>query len=204
MKRLSLLLIFAVAILFFGCQKDQLTEPDQVDQANVELKVVQHDFTGQCLPTLTGVTDCGIVHELANGNIKVTGFQSVWYDLTNDPLTTGHTYWNEDMIIYADGKTAKVWGKATLVLDDDLGEWAFTLKGIMYIKEGSDDILVPICDMDPMAPLPEAVIVGICKGVGKSGAVKGMVGEWTYRMDMQAGFYYTINGWYKYGNGQQP
>lgn len=202
MKRLSLLLIFGVAILFSGCQKDQPVGPDENDQAIPELKVVKHEFTGLCLPTPIGITDCGTIEELPNGIIKNTGFQSVWYDDTDDPYTTGHTYWNENMLIAADGKTSKAWGKATLVLDDGLGEWAFSLQGISYIKEGSDDILVAICDMDPGAPPPAAIIYGVCKGVGKSGAVKGMVGEWTYMMDMQGGFFYTINGWYKHGNGQ--
>ena len=202
MKRLSLLLIFGSAMLFFGCQKDQAVIPDEGDQPVSELKVIKHDFSGFCVPTDNPI-ECGVVHELPNGNIKVTGFQSIWHDETNDPLTTGLTYWNEDMIFYADGKTSKAWGKATLVLDNDLGEWDFTLNGISYIKEGSDDVLVPICEMDLSNP-PEAIIYGVCKGIGKSGAVKGMVGEWTYRMDMQNGLFYTITGWYKYGNGQKP
>jgi len=197
MKRLKLILLFiGVTMMFFGCQKDNAVDPIEGDQLNPQLKAEKIYFEGLCLPTLEPI-ECGESHELPNGMVKVTGFQSVWQDVTNDPLTTGFTYWDEDMLFSKDRKSAKVWGKATLVLDGDRGEWHFSMQGIWYIKEGSDDLLAPICDLPPPpTPLPSSIIYAVCKAVGKSGEVKGMVGEWTYVMDTDAGFYYVISGWY--------
>ena len=112
MKKLSLLLIFTAAIVLFGCQKDSEVTLDQDNQVVPEQKAQKIYFEGRCLPTETGVTNCGEKHELPNGNIKVTGFQSVWEDVTTFPpwptgapslLTSGYTYWNEDMIWWGPG-----------------------------------------------------------------------------------------------------
>lgn len=200
MKRTNLMLVFiGVAIIFSGCSKENSVEPDQNDLLNPVLKASKTYFGGEALPTDEDVI-CGESHYLPNGKIKVTGFQSVWQDVSDndDPLTTGFSYWDQDMFFAADGKSAKLWGKATLVLDDNLGEWHFSFQGNWVIKEGSDDVLVPICDLPPPpTPMPSSIITGVCKAVGKSGEVKGMVGEWTYIMDTDAGFFYVIEGWYR-------
>jgi len=197
MKKLKLILLFfGATMIIFSCSKENSFDQDQSDLQNPTLKADKIFWEGTCLPTLEPII-CGESHELPNGMVKVTGFQSVWQDVTNDPLTSGHTYWNEDMIFSKDRKSAKVWGKAILVLDGDRGEWHFSMQGTWYIKEGSDDLLAPICDLPPPpTPLPSSIIYAVCKAVGKSGEVKGMVGEWTYVMDTDAGFYYVISGWY--------
>ena len=198
MKKLKLILLFLGAIaIISSCSKDESLDQDQSDPISTTTKAHKVYFEGMCLPTPNPV-ECGQSHELPNGMIKVTGFQSIWQDVTNDLLTSGHTYWDEDMIFSKDKKSAKVWGKAILVLDDNRGEWHFSMQGTWTIKEGSEDLLAPICDLPPPpTPLPCSIIYAVCKGVGKSGEVKGMVGEWTYIMDTEAGFYYTISGWYK-------
>ena len=192
-----MLVLFGAAIIFSGCSKENLLEPDQNDLQNPELKASKIYFEGLCLPTPVPI-ECGEAHYLPNGKIKVTGFQSVWQDVIPDePLLTGYSHWDQDLFFSADGKSAHLWGKATLVLDDDQGEWDFSFQGEWIIKEGSEDVLLPICDLPPPPePMPSSIITGVCKAVGKSGAVKGMVGEWTYVMDTDAGFFYTINGWY--------
>jgi len=197
MKRLSLLLFLGAIIIISGCSKDDSIDQDQTNLQDPTLKAEKIYFDGLCLPTLEPIV-CGESHELPNGMVKVTGFQSVWQDVTGDELTTGYTYWDEDMLFSKDRKSAKVWGKAILVLDDERGEWHFSMQGSWVIKEGSDDLLAPICDLPPPpAPLPSSIITGVCKAVGKSGEVKGMVGEWTYVMDTDAGFFYVITGWYR-------
>jgi hypothetical protein len=192
-----MLVLIGAAIILSGCSKEESVNPDQSDPLNSELKADKIYFEGAALPTLEPVI-CGDAHYLPNGIIKVTGFQSVWEDVIPEhPLLTGFSHWDQDMRFAADGKSCKTWGKATLVLDNNLGEWHFSFQGNWVIKEGSDDVLLPICDLPPPpTPMPSSIITGVCKAVGKSGAVKGMVGEWTYIMDTDAGFFYTINGWY--------
>jgi hypothetical protein len=193
MKNFSLVLILIAAIVFFGCQKDTQISSDEGVQSISQLKADKIPFTGIC--TFVDILACGSQHEMGNGMVKITGFQSIWYDNTSDPLTTGHTYWHEDFLIAKDGKSTKVWGKATLVLDDEKGEWEFSMQGSVDVKEGEEGVIEPACPVN-IGP-PASTIIGVCKATGKSGMVKGMVGEWTYTLDTDTGFYYKVDGWYR-------
>ena len=76
-------------------------------------------------------------------------------------------------MIEPDGKTAKVWGKCDLNLDNNVGMWKMSWHGYIYAYEGYDlrNGLVPCT--------AECVVMG----QGKSGEVKGMVSKANYEMD---------------------
>ena len=191
MKRIILLLVLGATMIFSGCQKDNPEELCQGEQTTPLLKATQVLFEGVCQnPT---IIYCGDIQELPNGMVKVMNFESEWEDYTNDPLTTGRSHWIENFLISKDQKSAKIWGKATLTVED--GEWAYSMQGYMNAK--GDAIVIPPC-AGPPAPCE---IYARVHAVGKSGAVKGMVGEWIYVMDFDGfpdAFEYEITGWYQY------
>ena len=100
-----------------------------------------------------------------------------WYETSTDPMVTGPSIWYESWLIEADGSSAKVGGKA----DIDLvigGTWAVSWHGTITANEGYT-LHNP---EDPFTAVAYAV------GTGKTGAVKGMVAHWTYRMDFDGTF----------------
>lgn len=195
MKKLSLLLIAGIAIsfMFFGCQKDDPIEPYQDNLLTTELKAEKVYFEGLCQNP--NIIYCGDIQVLSNGMVKLTNFESEWEDNTNDPLTTGKSHWIENFTFSKDATSCHIWGKATLTVNG--GVWELSMQGQMYAKEGY--VLGPPCGGPPVP----CEIYARCKAVGKSGVVKGMVGEWEYTFDWNgfpAPFEYTINGWYKHSN----
>jgi hypothetical protein len=191
MKRLSFLLIFGAALLFFfGCQKDNPLEPTQGEQLTPELKVERVSFEGVCQNP--AILYCGDIQELPNGMIKVMNFESEWEDYTNDPMTTGKSHWFENFIISKTGASYKFWGKATLTTD--FGEWEYSMHGYSYAQPGY--VILPPCAGPPVPSESDAYV----HAVGKSGAVKGMVGEFRYYMDWQGfpqPFEWVVTGWYQ-------
>ena len=193
MKRIGLLMVLGATMIFSACQKDSPEELVQGDQLTPVLKATQVYFEGLCQNGT--ILYCGDIQELPNGMVKVMNFESEWEDNTNDPLTTGRTHWVEHFLISKDQKSAKVWGKATLTVEG--GEWAFSMQGNMKAK-GNALLIAPCAGM----PAPCEIYARV-QAVGKSGVVKGMVGEWIYTMDFDGfaagdAFEYEITGWYQY------
>jgi len=191
MKRLCLLLVLGATIVFSGCQKDSPEVPSQGEQITPQLKATQVQFEGVCKNG--AIIYCGDIKELPNGMIKVFNFESEWEDETNDPLTTGISHWVENFIFAKDGKSYRFWGKATLTTD--FGVWEYSLHGNSYAKEGYTT--GPPCAGPPVP----SESFGYIHAVGKSGAVKGMVGEWFYYMDWYGfpqAFEWEVTGWYHY------
>jgi hypothetical protein len=194
MKKLSVLLILGIAMVFFGCQKESPDEPGLDEPSTPALKAEKVYFEGVCQNPV--IIYCGDVQELPNGIVKVFNFESEWDDNTNDPLTTGKSHWVENFWFSKDKKNSKAWGKSTLTVEG--GEWEISFKGYSVAKESFE--LGPPC---PGPPVPFETTGGHCNAVGKSGVVKGMVGEWNYYMDWNGvpqPFEYEIWGWYKYPN----
>ncbi|MEN8156775.1 MAG: hypothetical protein ABFS10_07485 [Bacteroidota bacterium] len=191
MKRLNLLgLVIGAAILFSGCAKEDFSPPgsDPADQATPSLKAAKKatSFTGVCIPTdIPG--DPGILKPLPNGKALLRGFMSVWYDDATDPLVTGQTTWYAKEKDEADGSFT-YWGKAELLVDEDLGKWDMSWKGNggPVLNEAGD-----VIGLD---------LVAYVVGQGKEGAVKGLVAKWTYTMHWDFAvpetFVYNITGSY--------
>lgn len=191
MKRIALLMILGATMIFSGCQKDSPEEISQGDQLAPVLKATQVRFEGVCKNG--SILYCGDIKELPNGMIQVMNFESEWEDYTNDPLTTGKSHWVENFLFAKDGKSYKFWGKATLTTAH--GEWEYSMHGYSNAKEGY--IIGPPC-AGPPVPSESFAYINV---VGKSGAVKGMVGKWFYYMDWYGfpqAFEWEVTGWYQY------
>lgn len=179
MKRLNLmLLVIGVAIIFSGCLKDDLLAPElsQTDQETSLLKSAKKSipFSGICSFFAPG--EAGTMKELPNGKLLEKGTTVVWYDDATDSLVTGKTTWYIKSKTEEDG-AFKFWGKTTLIVDDDLGRWEMSWHGYLTLTaEGP-------------------VMIGVAVGQGKEGAVKGLVGKWTYTFDFTNG-YYVFEGSY--------
>ena len=191
MKRLILMFLVGVSIIFFGCSKDNSLAPGvaQNDQTIASLKAakVKTEFTGICTPVLQ-LFDPGTSTVLPNGKIKVTGMVADWYDAASDPLVTGTSIWYENWLFEADGSSAKIWGKADLNLDIG-GTWKISWYGSITAEEG-------YTLFDPSHPFTAVVYA---TGTGKTGAVKGMVAHSTYRFDFDGSpetFFWSLTGSY--------
>jgi len=114
MKRLNLLiLIIGVAILFFGCSKNNPMAPDvsQSDELtnSFKAKKTTTDFTGTSSPRVPLGTE-----------------PNVWYDDASDPRVTGITIWVTDVGSIPEGKlcgTAELFVGADEIGDDYDGKW---------------------------------------------------------------------------------
>ncbi len=187
-----MLLIIGVAIIFFGCSKDDFLAPElsQNDQGTVSLKSAKTpfiEFSGVTTPVLQ-LFDPGISTVLPNGKTKVTGMVADWYDAASDPLVTGTSIWYENWLFEADGSSAKIWGKADLNLDIG-GTWKISWHGTVTAYEG-------YTLFDPTHPFT-AVCYAV--GTGKTGAVKGMVAHTTYTFDFDGTpetFFWSFTGSY--------
>jgi len=108
MKRLNLMiLIIGVAIIFFGCSKNNSLAPDlnQSDELTSSLKAkkVHTFFTGETTP---------IIPPPSGGND--------WSDVADDSRVTGVGTWVTEGGPTADGK---LWGTTELTVDDGSGKW---------------------------------------------------------------------------------
>lgn len=176
-----MVMAIVVAIIFSGCAKEEIPVPDPGldDQETSSFKAAKKKtaFTGVSTPF--NVPEPGTSTVLPNGKIKVKGMVANWVDASDDPFVTGESIWYEDWMVEADGSSAKVWGKAEIILDDDLGTWEVSWHGTITAK---DPLTAPI--MDPTVyPPPPITAVAYAVGTGKTGAVKGMVAHWKYEMD---------------------
>lgn len=187
MKRSSLmLLLFGVAIIFFGCEKmDPLVPDSNTDQEISSLKSakVKTTFTGRSdyvadinPPTIT-------VQPNSKYKTKWKDVIGEWVDVADDARVTGKTLWYANYYWEDEAFTsnAKVWGKAELFVgvlepgDEPLGKWEITWHG--YITDNGLKASV------------DAV------GTGTEGNVKGLVAHWKYTMDiLGVGFFYQTEG----------
>lgn len=190
MKHLSFVLVIIGAILiFFGCQQESpvATELNQSDLGITSLAKPKTEFTG--ITTPVAVPDPGTITVLPNGKTKITGMVAEWYETSTDPLVTGTSMWYENWLIEADGSSAKVWGKADIILVANGGTWEVTWHGTITAYEG-------YTIYDPTNPF---TAVAYAVGTGKTGDVKGMVSHWTYTMDFDgtpATFAWAFTGSY--------
>ena len=186
MKRSNLLfLIIGVAIIFFGCSKDDPLAPElnQSDQETASLKAakIKTPFSGYC--TLLAVLDLGEDVLLPNGKTQRTGYISQWQDHSDDPLIAGVSTWYMNWMIEEDGITAKIRGKADVLLDDGKGKWELSFHAEITKTE--------------VGMMIESVSIG----TGKEGEVKGMVAKWVHTMNydflIPETFVYNFEGYYK-------
>ena len=194
MKRSNLLILFiGVAIIFFGCTKDDAVAPDR-SQNNQEtsLKASKILFAGTSNMVAPG--DEGTTTILPNGNIMIKGQTAVWYDAAfldegggDCWEVTGISNWTVNWLITGEN-TAKVWGKCEILVGthpdfpeyEQIGKWDITWHGYQTPAEGGGFVVV--CDAN---------------GQGKEGDVKGMTGKWTYTLDIANGFFYATDGYIK-------
>ena len=119
MKRSSLmLLLIGVAIIFFGCTKEDLVDPalDLVDQEITALKAakVKRTFEGICT--------------------FVAPVPNTWYDATDDWRVTGTTIWVQPDQSKFEG-TAELFVDATNPHDENRGKWEMTWTGSITPSE---------------------------------------------------------------------
>ena len=175
MKNLNYVsLLCFMLFLIVGCSKEELApELDQNDQTTSSLKAakVKTEFSGVCVAAPGGAEDY-MEKLLPNDKLKAQ-FYTVWHDYPYDNahwMVKGQTTWYVKQIIEENGEF-KYWGKCELLVDDDGGVWQMTWRGYLTFTETG----------------PQLIAYAV--GQGKSGDVKGMVGEWTYTFNFAAGEY---------------
>ena len=175
--------LFLISILSFGCQKENSNISPLEEEINADLKVFKVIFEGVRGNPL--ILNHGKMKELSNGTIRITGMESEWSERTTTQLANGVSHWEENILISKNKKTANLRGKGKLILPD--GEWNFTMKG--SIKAKGQHLLTPNSMMNPV-PCESTIRV---HGVGKSGPVTGLVGEWIYTLDYDGSSPYQYN-----------
>lgn len=177
-----LIAIIGALMILLGCTENQPTSPylEQTENTSniLSKKLVSFGpnakyFTGVCTKTTDPdfVESPGTMKALPNGKMLVKDRTTVWHDATNDPRTTGNTYWFVEQKIEEDG-TWKYWGKAILVVENDGGSWEVSWHGYL---DGNG-------------------LIAYGTGQGKEGGVKGLVGKWKYTFDFGQ-FQYDIEGY---------
>jgi len=187
MKRLNLMiLIIGVAILFFGCSKNNSMSPDisQGDELTTSLKGHEIAFEGTSTPALAPdpPDEPGTTTVLPNGKILMEGLIAEWYELSEEPMVTGKSIWYinwlwEGAPFMSNGE---VWGTTDIYVGLESGEdaadadgkWELIWHG--WLKDGMVEV--------------EAV------GTGESGVVEGMTAHWTYTLDLSVGLIYNFTG----------
>jgi len=178
MKRTNLLfLVLTIIFVSFGCKNEEGTTPQKTE------------FTGTC--TMVKEISPGKVDVLESGKILVTGTSDEWYDSTSIAQVTGQSFWYSNRIMEADFSSADSWGTAVINVgvkkegDPVLGKWELiwkaTLTGGVFDPE--------------TGTFSEGIIKGEACGTGVSGNVEGMVGHWTYTMDLSKGDIYYSEGY---------
>ena len=181
MKRLNLLFFVLIMIFVsFGCEKEECTECTTSQKT---------EFTGKCTPVKE--ISPGTVEVLPSGKILVTGTSDEWYDSASIALVSGQSFWYGNRIMEADLSSAEFWGTAVINVgvknegDPVLGKWELiwevTLTGGVFDPE--------------TGAFSEGIIKGDASGTGVSGNVEGMLGHWTYTMDLSKGDIYYSEGY---------
>ena len=158
MKRFNLLiLIIGVAVIFFGCSKNNAFVPDDQVATSLKAKVVNTHFTGTSSPLVPP------------GSVP-----NVWYDAADDPRVTGVSIWVTEGT-EVNGNTTKLWGTSEIFKGaadiDDVnngnydGKWDISWRGTQIMK-------------------PDGfIIVAHATGTGTEGDVAGLTAKWKYTMD---------------------
>ncbi len=109
------LVIFGVAIIFSGCEKEDCSTS------------IFTEFTG----TSNFVVDIepGTTTELPDGRILIDGQSAEWYDEATDWRVTGKTIWHVNWLMEVEANTAQIWGTAELFVDGDRGKWELSWQG---------------------------------------------------------------------------
>ena len=200
MKRSILMLMaIAVALIFFGCAKEEILAPE-VEQDAMEESALKGakkatEFTGTSAPILVPPISEGTTMILPNGKTKLKGMTAEWYDEASDLRVTGKSIWVVNSITEAENPfNRKMWGSAEIFVgvkhpDDpnydpnDLptGRWDIKWHGYMTPSETPGHFTI---DVD-------------ATGVGKSGEVKGLTAKWKYIFDTEVAPYYITEGYIK-------
>ncbi len=209
MKRSILMLMaIAVALIFFGCAKEEILPPDLEQDALEEsaLKGAKVNkpakFIGTSIPVINTAepNNFGIPTALPNGQTLVEGVSVEWYDEASDWRVTGKSVW-----------------KADYVWDGD----PYISHGII---EGTCEIFVGLQNPDSPGYDPDALPVGkweitwtgeqivnpdgsfemvaYAYGVGTEGVVKGLRAKWIDTFDF-VNFRYNTEGYIKHANKGQ-
>ena len=184
MKRLITMFLFVgVTMFFYSCSENNSTAPElsKSDQVTSTLAKVTTEFIGES--NWVADLEPGTMKVLPNGKILIKGQKSEWFESADVPMVTGQSFWDINWLIEADWSGAKIWGKADINVDDDLGTWKLSWHG--WLTDGEYDA----------GFFSKGIIVVEAVGTGKSGVVKGMVGHWTYTMDIEEGFVYATEGY---------
>ncbi len=193
MKRLIIMfLVIGITMFIYSCSEQSPTAPEisQNDQSatSLEKKIIEK-FTG----TSEWVKDISFGEPpeiLSNGKLKLKGMISEWYENTSCSMVTGQSIWTVNWLIDADWSRAKLWGTADINVgvkedgDPVLGTWQLLWHG--RLTEGIYD--------EATGFFSGGKIVVKAIGKGKSGIVKGMIGHWTYTMNIAEGFVYSSHG----------
>ncbi len=160
MKRLNLIMIFiGVAIIFFGCSKDNSLAPTDDVTNSYKAQVVHTHFAGECTPiTPPGTTP------------------NAWYDdVAVDARVTGVTIWITENEIPLNEVTTKLDGTAELFVGalnlNDVyngnftGIWQMTWRGTVTTTGQGLKI---VCHVD---------------GIGVEGVVLELTARWKYTMN---------------------
>jgi hypothetical protein len=176
-------LFMAIALFYFSCSDNNPTSPElsQSDQVTSTLAKVTTPFIGESI--WVADIDQGTMKVLPNGKILIKGQKSEWFESADVPMVTGQSFWDINWKIEADWSGAKIWGKADIIVDDGLGTWKLSWHG--WLTDGEFDA----------GFFSKGIIVVEAVGTGKSGVVKGMVGHWTYTMNIEDGFVYETEGY---------
>ncbi len=154
MKRLYLAFLFTgIALLYFGCSDNGLSNPDDQLTTSLEKKVYSY-FSGTSVNI--GVVDPGKTKTLPNGTIHIRGLIVQTDDDMNDPRVDGIVTWVVNMNIYPDGSDNR-WGTGELPIPN-VGRWDMHYVGWFVPEEG---------------------LTYEVDGHGK-GELKGLKAHWTY------------------------
>ena len=103
-------------------------------------------------------------------------------------MVTGQSIWYANWLMEEEPNTAKIWGKAEIIVEGGGGRWELSWYG-WRTPTGEAPFIEWV---SPFKLVVDAV------GTGKEGAVKGLVAKWTYTMDFDGDFsslFYNSEGY---------
>lgn len=193
---MKLRVLFLISLLFaiaLGCNKvNDLVTPDNQNENSLKFSGTYYsgesDFTGV-------VIDEGEMIQLPNGNVKITGLITGWYEHAVDenlvplPLLSGPSTYYENATYNINEPDIHFWGSVEIEAEEGGGVWQGHWNGHATFQG------------DPpynffLSPL-------VCEGLevnltGHGGDIQGMVAKATYSIDiLNVGFWWTFTGEYK-------